>query len=105
MIPQVPDCPGPVRRDHPQMLIGHLTDGALSGLQDPVQTLGEITRGETFGLGIFDADEMSQLARIPSVKRSIIHDHGGHGPDSMALKILQRLRVRFHIHRFKLDFP
>jgi hypothetical protein len=87
------------------MLLGHLTHGALSGLQDPVQTFGELTRGETFGLGIFDANEMSQPARIPSVKRSIAHDHGGHAPDSMALKILQRLRVRFDIHRFKLDFP
>ena len=105
MIAQIPHCSGAVRRDHPQMLIGNLTDGALSGLQDPVQTFSELSRGETFGLGIFDANEMSQPARIPSVKRSVAPDHGGDGPDSMAIKILQRPRVRFYIHRFELDFP
>jgi len=105
VIPEIPYCSGAVRCNHPQMLIGNLTDGALSGPQDPVQTFGEITRGETFGLGIFDPNKMGQPGRIPSVKGSIAHDHGGDCPDSMALEILERLRFSFHIHRFKLDSP
>lgn len=40
MIPKVADSPGAVRGDHPLVLRWHLADGALSGLQNPVQTPG-----------------------------------------------------------------
>ena len=105
VVPKIPYCTGTVRRNHAEMLVGYLPDGALRRFQNPVQTRGEFIRRETVRLGILDSHKISQAARIPSVKGSISYQHGRHSADPMARKFLGRLRFRYDIDRFKFNPP
>jgi len=105
VVPKIPHCTGAIRRNHAEMLVGYLPDGALRGFQNPVQTFREFTRRETIRLGKLDSHKIGQAARIPSVKGSISYQHGRHSADPMARKFLGRLRFRYDIDRFKFNPP